>query len=298
MTTTQEAPRSRRLPHFEWQGFGFVLLGVALGGLLISAGKSVYAVQGGMAALASLLPLGYAFGAGMVATVNPCGVLLLPSLVAYYLGRGEAAELSGPQRAGKALLLGLMATLGFVTLFAVVGLIIGSGGYALAAAFPVAGLLVGVALSGLGVWLALSGRGLGILLASRAMEQVQLRDDLRSLFLFGVAYAVTSLSCTLPISGRRKLGAGRQRAPGGCWPVRELCARYGERAHGRHPWGSLLPGSGISFAAWAGALRPSPGGVVPPRSWYLCRQLLADGRRAASLTSGCSITTVSRGGKD
>ncbi|MBA2447013.1 MAG: cytochrome c biogenesis protein CcdA [Chloroflexi bacterium] len=152
-----------------------------------------------MSTLASVLPLGYAFGAGMVATVNPCGVLLLPSLVAFYLGRGEAAELSGRQRAGKALLLGLMATLGFVALFAAVGLAIGAGGRALIAAFPVGGLLVGVALAGLGAWLALSGRGFGILAASRAMGHVELRDDLRSLFFFGVAYAVTSLACTLPI---------------------------------------------------------------------------------------------------
>jgi cytochrome c-type biogenesis protein len=152
-----------------------------------------------MSTLASLLPLGYAFGAGMVATVNPCGVLLLPSLVAFYLGREEGAEPSGRQRAAKALLLGLMATLGFVAIFAVVGLAIGAGGRALISAFPVGGLLVGVALAGLGAWLAVSGRGLGILAASRAMGHVQLKDDLGSLFLFGVAYAVTSLACTLPI---------------------------------------------------------------------------------------------------
>src|SRR5579884_3903029 len=71
-------------------GLPFVVLGVGLGGLLIAAGNRVYIVQGGMAEIASLLPLGYAFGAGMVATVNPCGVLLLPSLVAYYLSSGSA----------------------------------------------------------------------------------------------------------------------------------------------------------------------------------------------------------------
>jgi cytochrome c-type biogenesis protein len=183
----------------EWQGVGFVLLGVALGGLLVGAGDGVYLLQGGVSTLALLLPLGYAFGAGMVATVNPCGVLLLPTLVAYYVGRGEAVELSGARRAGKALLLGLMATLGFVTLFAAVGLAIGAGGRALAGAFPIAGLLVGVALAVIGAWLAVSGRELGILAAGRAMGQVELRDDLRSLFLFGVAYAVSSLACTLPI---------------------------------------------------------------------------------------------------
>jgi len=179
-------------------GVGSVLLGLALGGVLILFGNAVYSVQGGMSTLAGLLPLGYAFGAGMVATVNPCGVLLLPSLVAFYLGRGEES-LSAPRRAGKALVLGVMATLGFVTIFAAVGLAIGAGGRALAGAFPVGGMFVGVALLGLGFWLALTGQGFGILAASGAMGRVELRDDLRSLFLFGVGYAVTSLACTLPI---------------------------------------------------------------------------------------------------
>ncbi|GIW07501.1 MAG: hypothetical protein KatS3mg060_2306 [Dehalococcoidia bacterium] len=58
---------------------------------------------------------------------------------------------------------------------------------------------MGLLLVGLGAWLALSGRGFGITAASGAMEHVRLSGDIRSLFLFGVAYAVTSLACTLPI---------------------------------------------------------------------------------------------------
>jgi cytochrome c-type biogenesis protein len=195
--STPDATRpARHRPSLE--GVAFVVLGLVLGGVLVATGDALYSVQGGVSTLAALLPLGYAFGAGMVATVNPCGVLLLPSLVAFYLGRAEE-ELSAPRRAGKALLLGLMATLGFVPIFAAVGLVIGAGGRALAGAFPVGGMLVGVALVGLGLWLALTGQGFGILAASGAMGRVELRDDLRSLFLFGVGYAVTSLACTLPI---------------------------------------------------------------------------------------------------
>ena len=198
-------PSASRIPHtyrVERQGVVFVVLGLALGGVLIGTGNLVYEVQNGMSMLARLLPLSYAFAAGMVATANPCGVLLLPSLVAFYLGRGEGAdsgELSSRRRAARALLLGLMATLGFVALFGLVGLIIGAGGRALAAYFPMGGLLIGVGLAALGAWLALTGQGFGILAASQAMGRVELRDDLRSLFMFGVAYAVTSLACTLPI---------------------------------------------------------------------------------------------------
>lgn len=199
MSAVQTETRVERRAGIGWQGLAFVLLGLALGALLIASGQRVYLVQGTMGEIAGLLPLGYAFSAGMVATVNPCGVLLLPSLVAYYLGRSDAVELAAWRRAGKALLLGVMATIGFVALFGVVGLIIGAGGRALAGAFPVGGLLVGISLAVVGIWLAITGRGLGILAASGAMGRVRLGDDVRSLFLFGVAYGITSLACTLPI---------------------------------------------------------------------------------------------------
>ena len=196
--TPSAAPAFRIEP----QGLGFALLGLALGGALIGAGDLIYEIQAGVSTFARLLPLGYAFAAGMVATANPCGILLLPSLVAFYLSRGEdegARNVSATSRAGRALVLGLMATVGFVALFGAVGLVIGAGGRALAAYFPVGGLLIGVGLAALGAWLAHTGQGFGILAASQAMGRVELRDDLRSLFLFGVAYAVTSLACTLPI---------------------------------------------------------------------------------------------------
>ncbi len=238
----------------EWQGLAFVLLGLTLGGLLIAAGNAVYAVQGSVSTLARMLPLSYAFGAGMVATVNPCGVLLLPSLVAFYLGRGEAAALSAPRRAGKALLLGLMATLGFVTLFAVVGAAIGAGGRALAATFPIAGFVVGVILVVLGVWLAISGRGFGILAASRAMERVELRDDLRSLFLFGVGYAVCSLACTLPIF---LVVAGSALAAGG--PV----AAAGQFVSYALGMGTVLTAVILGAAFFEGAMRQWVRRLVP-----------------------------------
>lgn len=181
------------------KGVMFLLLGAGMGLALISFNGIVYAAQGNVSELASALPLGYAFAAGMVATVNPCGVLLLPSLVAYYLGADDDAKLTVVQRARKAVLLGIMATLGFVVLFGLVGGVVGAGGRAIASYFPVAGLAVGLALIASGTWLTLSGRSLGILPASRAMQHVQFGSDPRSLFAFGVAYGVSSLACTLPV---------------------------------------------------------------------------------------------------
>jgi len=38
------------------------------------------------AKIVNLLPIGFAFAAGMVASMNPCGFLLLPSYISYHLG--------------------------------------------------------------------------------------------------------------------------------------------------------------------------------------------------------------------
>ena len=254
MTLVPTTAGSRQLPRIEWQGLGFVLLGLAFGAALIGIGNGIYALQDGMSTLAALVPLGYAFGAGMVAAVNPCGILLLPSVVAFYLTRGEAAELSTARRAGKALLLAVMATLGFVTIFAVVGLIIGAGGRALVAAFPLGGFLVGLLLVGLGGWLALSGRSFGILAAGGAVGQVEPGKDLRSLFLFGVAYAITSLACTLPIF---LVVAGSALATGG--PL-TAAGQFISYALGM---GSVVTAVVLGAAFFESAVRRSLRGIVP-----------------------------------
>ncbi len=178
-------------------GILFVVGGVALGVGLLASTKAVYLAQGRLSTFFGWLPVGYAFAAGMVAAVNPCGILLLPSLVAFALTRSGSE--SGGRRLSRAVSLGLLSTLGFVLLFGVVGLVVGAGGYALAQAFPYGGMLVGGVLLLLGTWLALSGRAFGVPSATRVWERVRLHNDLLSFFAFGVAYGICSLACTLPV---------------------------------------------------------------------------------------------------
>jgi cytochrome c biogenesis protein CcdA len=155
--------------------------------------------EAAVAGLAGLLPVGYAFAAGMVASVNPCGFLMLPTYVSYHLGTEEDGyyEQSAPRRASKALAMGLVATAGFLAILTVVGLVIAAGGQWLIRVFPYAGLAIGATMLLLGVWLLVSRRTLGIVAASRVT--VKPRRNLRNVFLFGIAYAIGSLSCTLPI---------------------------------------------------------------------------------------------------
>jgi cytochrome c-type biogenesis protein len=156
-------------------------------------------IETGVANFSLWLPLGYAFAAGMVASVNPCGVLMLPAYISYHVTTEEAghAGRSAARKAGRAILLSVAITLAFVMIFGLSGAIISAGGRWLVDVFPYAGALIGAAMMGLGAWLLITNRHLGIEAAARVT--VSPRRSLWNAFVFGLVYAIASLSCTLPI---------------------------------------------------------------------------------------------------
>jgi cytochrome c biogenesis protein CcdA len=170
-----------------------------VGGFLVLMIALRDGAEAAVASLAALLPVGYAFAAGMVASVNPCGFLMLPSYISYHLGTEEDGYYGQPasRRAVKALTMGLVATAGFLAILTVVGLVIAAGGHWLIRVFPYAGVVIGGAMVILGIWLLATRRSLGILAASRVTVSPQ--RNMGNVFLFGIAYAIGSLSCTLPI---------------------------------------------------------------------------------------------------
>jgi cytochrome c biogenesis protein CcdA len=167
-------------------------------GLMVLLVRSRTRLEGAVSNLVSLLPVGYAFASGMVATVNPCGALMLPSYIFFQLGADEEDEPSSTvDRVLKAVRIAMATTAGFAVIFGAVGLVVSAGGRWLTDLFPYAGLLIGAAMVGLGVWLLASHRSLGILAAGRV--SVTPERTLWNMFLFGIAYGISSLSCTLPI---------------------------------------------------------------------------------------------------
>ena len=143
-----------------------------------------------------LLPFGYAFAAGIVASVNPCGFLMLPAFVGYTLGADGGDRQITPADLLRALMLGATVTLGFLALFSVIGIVIATGGNALVDAFPWTGFAIGVALTLLGLWLAITGRSFGLAMAGRVAPR---GAGLSGGFFYGVAYGAVSLSCALPV---------------------------------------------------------------------------------------------------
>jgi len=174
----------------------FILPALLVSGLLFVMISFRGGIEAGVANLAGLLPLGYAFAAGMVASVNPCGVLMLPSYVMYQL-RSEGEKVSTARRTWRAAVIASVVTSGFVLICGAVGGVIAAGGQWLVGAFPYVGLVIGVSMVGLGLWTLLSDRTLSILGGGKV--NIERERGLKNAFMFGMAYAVGSLSCTLPI---------------------------------------------------------------------------------------------------
>lgn len=129
--------------------------------------------------------LATAFTAGLVATVNPCGFAMLPAYLGLFLGRGATT--------GQALRVGSIVSAGFLLVFGAAGIVIAAGVTALTRVVPWLAIIVGVGLIGGGVAFI---RGRSVMVRLPALRGRK-RSDGRSLFLFGVSYAVASLSCTI-----------------------------------------------------------------------------------------------------
>lgn len=138
-------------------------------------------------------PYALALNAGMLATVNPCGFALLPA----YLGAFLGAESGGQSRAGavrRGLLVSLMLTMGFVVVFGVFGAVITPLAISLDEQLPWVTIVIGLLLAIAGVFLL---AGMQLLVALPKLNVGRADGGLVSMFLFGVSYAVASLSCTL-----------------------------------------------------------------------------------------------------
>lgn len=139
-------------------------------------------------------PFALALTAGMAATVNPCGFALLPAYLSAFVGLDE--DTNRTTAVARGLKVSAVLTAGFVAVFAVVGLIIENISRGIQEYLPWATIVIGVALVGLGIYL-LTGRQ--IVVNTPKLQRGGADGTLLSMFLFGVSYAVASVSCTLPL---------------------------------------------------------------------------------------------------
>lgn len=137
--------------------------------------------------------IGFALAAGLVAAVNPCGFAMLPAYLTLVVAGadGQRGKVTAMVRALGAT---AMMALGFLLVFGTFGLVIAPLATSVQEYLPAVTVVIGFALLALGAWL-LSGRELTLLLPQPGRGAPTAR--LGSMFGYGLAYAIASLSCTI-----------------------------------------------------------------------------------------------------
>jgi cytochrome c-type biogenesis protein len=143
----------------------------------------------------------YAFLLGAVAAFNPCGFALLPAYLGLYLGEGDGRGSSLGSRTRRSLRVAATVAIAFTVLFGAMGAIFGMASSAIARSLPWAGLVVGVLLV-LAGGASMAGLSPGRDLTSRLAGSIGRganESGIRGYAVFGLAYGVASLGCTLPL---------------------------------------------------------------------------------------------------
>lgn len=145
-----------------------------------------------------------ALASGMVAAVNPCGFAMLPAYVSMFLGLGATAEAARRGPVAQALSVSIVVSLGFVAVFGIIGIALQPFRYAILDHVPWATVVIGAVLAVVGV-LMVAGRQVTVRLPR--LDRGGRDSTLLSMFLYGVSYAVASLSCTISIFMANVVGA-------------------------------------------------------------------------------------------
>jgi len=147
----------------------------------------------------SELPVLFAFTAGLAALISPCGAVMLPAYVSYYLGFEEQEHSDNKVKRNivTPLKIGFVASIGLVILFASFGMFWSIIGQIIKDILPTIGVILGLGLALLGAYILITGKFAQIPVLT--LQNYRLERTYGSIFLFGLAYGIATISCTFPI---------------------------------------------------------------------------------------------------
>lgn len=137
-------------------------------------------------------PLALAFAAGMIASINPCGFALLPAFIGAFVA-GDDTQTRADHRIARAVGVSAAVSVGFAAMFIIVGVVFSSASSTLRQQMPWLTITVGVIMMTMGV-ASIAGWKPRLPFQGRTTTQ---RTDVVGMAMFGFAYALVSLSCTL-----------------------------------------------------------------------------------------------------
>lgn len=137
--------------------------------------------------------MGLAFGAGLVAALNPCGFAMLPGYLALVV-RGD--DVGRRAAVGRAVTATAAMAVGFMIVFGGFGVLTVSAASTVQRYLPYVTVVIGIVLVALGIRL-LAGREIAPLRGVARGARWAPTARLGSMFGYGVSYAIASLSCTV-----------------------------------------------------------------------------------------------------
>jgi cytochrome c biogenesis protein CcdA len=151
--------------------------------------------------------LSLSFITGMLAAVNPCGFVLLPTYLLSFLGLSSTD--AGHRRApvSRALVVSAAVSAGFLAVFLVVGTITRFGTNWLTENAKYATAFIGGALVVLGVAMLFGYR---LPITTPKLDAGGRDRTVRSMFVYGIAYAVASIGCTIGLFIATLFGTARR----------------------------------------------------------------------------------------
>ena len=144
----------------------------------------IFAIEGNFA---------YSFILGVLAAVNPCGFVLLPTYLIFFLGTREEADLTASERMRRALVVSSGISIGFLAIFFVIGVISRLLTQWVELNAKYASLAIGIVLVIGGARML---TGWTPKFATPQIGGVQTKT-FRATVIYGVAYAVASIGCTI-----------------------------------------------------------------------------------------------------
>lgn len=138
--------------------------------------------------------LATSFTAGLLAAINPCGFVLLPTYLVYFLGMENLRP--GAERASvlRAIKVSLAVSAGFMSIFVVIGAITKLSTNWLVEKAQWVSLVIGLALLVLGIAMLFGYR---LPFTTPKLDIGERDRTVRSMYVFGLAYAVASIGCTI-----------------------------------------------------------------------------------------------------
>tara|TARA_B100001996_G_scaffold303109_1_gene243842 strand:- start:673 stop:1533 length:861 start_codon:yes stop_codon:yes gene_type:complete len=148
-----------------------------------------------------IFDLGYSFAAGVLAAINPCGIVMLPAYLGLYVyNNSDTNDITTSKKIVNSLSIILFVGIGFVALFSIAAIIVSLSSELIGGFIPFLSILLSLLILYFGIG-ELKGEKIFSSKISSFSSRIGNPKNANPIgfILFGVSYGIASIGCALPI---------------------------------------------------------------------------------------------------